>query len=161
MSAPHLRRATVADGPAVRQIAAQAMTEFGLIPDFDGLDAALGHIGEGAPDALAEWVAELDARVVGSLIVLRSDTPHLVKLTGFYVDGATRGAGVGRQLLAHAIAHARDAGVRIIDLETWDRMTSAVHLYRSFGWQPLTRLDPASGAEWQYRLCLEPAPAAR
>ena len=155
-----IRNATCADGAAVRGIAATAMQAFGLVPDFEGLDAALGHIGDGRAGVLAEWVAVLDDRVAGSLVLTRAEVPGLVKLTGFYVDATVRGMGVGRHLLGHAIEQARCAGVQIIDLETWDRMVAAVHLYRSFGWQLVERLDPASGAQWRYRLVLAPAAPA-
>ena len=62
-------RATVADREAVLRVAAEGMREFGLAPDFAGLDAELGRLGEGHADALGEFVAVVENAVCGSVII--------------------------------------------------------------------------------------------
>jgi len=52
-----IRRAVVGDREAVLRIAATGMREFGLEPDFHGLDADLGLLGEERQDVVAEFVA--------------------------------------------------------------------------------------------------------
>ncbi len=54
-----IRRATAADRKAVLTIAAAGMREFGLEPDFAGLDADLGRLGEDRPGVVAEFVDEV------------------------------------------------------------------------------------------------------
>ena len=146
-----IRLGTPRDREVVQAIAAESMKEFGLVADFANLDRELGLFGAGSTATAAEFVAEKRGQVLGSLILVRID-PQSLKLCGFYVRADSRGCGAGRKLLAHAIAFAKAAGYRRISLETWSAMESALYLYRAFGWVPIRRLDPASGAEWLYLL---------
>jgi len=154
-----IRRATLADRASVLEIAATGMREFGLVPEFDGLDAALGQLGEGRPAAIAELVADEDGIVVGSVVVVEKGA-SVGKLTGFYVHPAHRGRGVGRALLAEAIRAAKLAGLRRLDLETWASMETAVQLYESFGWVLGSDPPPGSGADRSYwlELCAPNSP---
>jgi GNAT superfamily N-acetyltransferase len=51
-----------------------------------------------------------------------------------------RNQGIGRALLAHVIETARTLGVRQLTLETNRRLTNAIHLYESLGFQHVTAL---------------------
>lgn len=148
-----IRRATHADRAPVQRIAADAMLALGLIPDFDGLDLALGRFGDAHAGTFAEVVAERGSDVLGSLVLIGPQN-GVFKLSGFYVDAGARGQGIGRSLLQWAIDAATSAGGRTIELETWSHMNAAVHLYQSLGWRPVAKLDPDSGAEWRYVLDL-------
>lgn len=150
-----IRRATAADRDAVLRIAAQAMREYALVPDFDGLDVDLGRIGTNHPGTVTEQVAVLDGEVTGSIVI----TTRVVgtgagKLTGFYLSPSSRGRGVGRALLGAAVEAARSAGIARLDLETWGRMTAAVHLYESTGWTRGEDPPAGSGADRSYWLRL-------
>ncbi|WP_317204856.1 GNAT family N-acetyltransferase [Janthinobacterium sp.] len=162
MTPARVRMARAEDGDAVRGIAAVAMRDFGLEPDFAGLDRELGLFGQAVRGGGAQLVAEVDGRVAGSLILAPAGARTL-KLSGFYVDAALRGRGVGRALLLRAIAFAREGGNAGIELETWDKMAAAVALYTTLGWRRGARLPAASGAEWAYTLDLDDgaAPAIR
>jgi putative acetyltransferase len=146
-----IRRAVLGDREAVLGIAAAGMREFGLEPDFDGLDADIGRLGEERPNVLAELVAEIDRAVCGS-VVLTAKAEALGKLSGLYVHPAYRGRGVGRALLNTAVDAARRGGLVRLYLETWGKMSSAVRLYESSGWVRGEDLPAASGAERCYWL---------
>jgi len=60
-----------------------------------------------------------------------------------------RNQGIGKALLAHVIDAARILGARKLTLGTNSKLTNAIHLYESIGFQ---HLDPAK---------LEPSPYKR
>lgn len=131
------------------------MRHFGIEPDFSNLDIELGTFGTVSMRTVAQLVAEVDGAVIGSLVLTRKDSDTL-KLSGFYVHSSARGKGAGRSLLRRAVAVARSHGYTAIYLETWSKMSAAVHLYETFGWNRHASLDPNSGAEWSYVLHLDP-----
>lgn len=148
-----IRRAITADCEAVLGIAAVGMEQFGLVPDFAGLDVELGHIGENREGTIAELVAVAGDAVCGSIIISgRRD--QVGKLSGFYVSDAYRGHGIGRALLSAAVAAARCNGTERLYLETWGRMSAAVRLYESSGWVRGEDPPTSSGADRSYWLLL-------
>jgi GNAT superfamily N-acetyltransferase len=146
-----LRRAILGDREAVLGIAAAGMRQFGLEPDFHGLDADLGRLGEERPDVVAEFVAEVDNGICGSA-VLTATTEAIGKLSGLYVSPTFRGQGVGRALLIAAVDAGRTAGLAQLYLETWGKMSTAVRLYESSGWVRGIDLPASSGADRSYWL---------
>lgn len=153
---PHditIRRATVADRGAVLRVAAEGMREFGLVPDFAGLDAELGRLGEGHADALGEFVAVVENAVCGGVII-SAKGGRTGKLSGFYVSKTFRGRGVGRALLEAAVQAARDVGLARLYLETWGRMAAAMRLYESTSWVRGEDPPVSSGADRSYWLQL-------
>lgn len=80
------------------------------------------------------FVARRDGRVVGcGALVVGGD--GLAELKRMFVDPATRGLKVGRDLLTRIEDEARDLGVRLIQLETGIRQPEAIGLYRRFGYR--------------------------
>ena len=80
------------------------------------------------------WIAERDGQVVGSVFVVRQDA-HTAKLRMLYVDRSARGMGLGRHLVAQALAFARSAGYRRMVLWTNDVLVSARRIYQAEGFQ--------------------------
>jgi len=146
-----IRPAVFADRAAVLSIAAAGMREFGLEPDFRGLDAEIGRLGEARPDVVAEFVAQVRETVCGS-VVLTAKTEGVGKLSGLYVHPAYRGQGLGRLLLNAVVEAGLQKGLARLYLETWGKMGNAVRLYESAGW--VRGEDPAasSGADRSYWL---------
>jgi len=148
-----IHRATDADREEVLRIAAEGMREFGLVPDFAGLNAELGQIGENREGTIAELVAVVGSAVCGSIII-SGKNDRVGKLSGFYVSDAYRGHGIGRALLSAAVEAARCNGTERLYLETWGRMSAAVRLYESSGWVRGENLPNSSGADRSYWLTL-------
>jgi hypothetical protein len=98
-----IRRATTADREAVLGIATAGMHEFGLVPDFAGLDVELGLLGEDREGAIVELVAVVGNAICGSVII-SSKGGRVGKLSGFYVSGGGScqmqqdGAGIPRDV---------------------------------------------------------------
>src|SRR5262249_60594541 len=90
------------------------MQQFGLMPDFAGLDAELGRIGEDREGAIAELVAVVGGALCGS-VVISGKRGRMAKLSGFYVSDAYRGHGIGRELLQAAVGAACCNGAERLD----------------------------------------------
>jgi len=80
------------------------------------------------------FVARRDGRVVGCG-ALRIGSYGQAELKRMFVDPATRGLKVGRDLLARIEDEARGLGVRLIQLETGIHQPEAIGLYRRFGYR--------------------------
>ena len=100
-------------------------------------------------DEDAAWVAELDGRVVGHVAVSRVEPgleadlwtagagrprEELAAVAVLFVDHTVQGQGVGRALLAAAVAAIRESG-RLPVLDVVQETSAAVELYRRTGWQ--------------------------
>jgi len=128
-----IRRALPNDGDQVRDIVFSGLRSYGLEPELDGLDADVLTFGRPSDDAVREFVALIDDRVVGS-IALRPQAGGTAYLSKFYVAASARGRGIGRMLLQRAVEEAQRQGYGRIELETRSFFDAAVHLYESMGW---------------------------
>ena len=110
--------------------------EYGWDWTFEALVAEIGakFIREFKPGQERCWVAERGGQVVGSVFVVRQDA-HTAKLRMLYVDRSARGMGLGRHLVAQALAFARHAGYRRMVLWTNDVLVSARRIYQAEGFQ--------------------------
>jgi ribosomal protein S18 acetylase RimI-like enzyme len=83
-------------------------------------------------------VAEEDGAIFGSLtlIVFRIPTGVRAWIEDVVVDDAARGRGVGLMLNEHAIAMARAAGVKTVDLTSRPHREAANRLYQRIGFNP-------------------------
>ncbi len=148
-----IRCARPADGPIVRQFVFDTLRSYGITPDPEGLDADVVAFGTTSDESVAEFVAELDGRAVGS-VVLSAHGDGAGYLSKFFVDAAYRGRGIGRELLARGVAEARERGYHRIDLETRTIYREAVHLYEATGWVRGPDLPPEHGPDRTYSLYL-------
>ena len=80
---------------------------------------------------------------------LLATEPGVFEVAKMAVEERYRGSGVGRALLEYTILEAIKYGARKLYLETNNRLTNAIHLYESMGFQ---HLDVA---------CVKPSPYAR
>ena len=83
------------------------------------------------------WVAELDGRIVGMIVVwLILDEAHVATIA---THPDFRRQGIGTQLLAHALRHLMDEGARSSFLEVRESNTGAQDMYRKFGYEATGR----------------------
>ena len=85
------------------------------------------------PAREACWVAELDGRRVGCIMLVRSDAESTAKLRVLLVDPAARGHGLGRRLVGTCLDFAAAAGYRRVELWTTANLPAARHLYQEAG----------------------------
>lgn len=96
----------------------------------------------------AIFMARAAARAVGAVALLKLDDT-IYELAKMAVAPEARGRGIGRQLCAAAIAHARRLGATRLVLQTSHKLPIAIALYRRMGFVEVEPL-PASG-EHAYR----------
>jgi GNAT superfamily N-acetyltransferase len=82
----------------------------------------------------AVWAAEIDGEIVGAVAIDAEDLGgSAAHLRWFIVDDAARGAGVGRRLLAAALAHADALACAETHLWTFQGLDAARRLYETQG----------------------------
>lgn len=148
-----IRKALPTDNSGAKAVVQKSLASFGLIADFDTLDAAIGALGLSNTTNEIELVAEVDGKLVGCLAIRRMEGA-VAKLFGFHVDASMQGQGIGRTLLSEAITQAANHQFTQLELETWGNMVAAVHLYESMGWVRGPDPLPESGADRYYCLAL-------
>lgn len=132
-----IRRATGADGAPVRELVFGVLAEYGLAPDPGDTDADLFDL-EAAYFAAGghfEVAADAQGRIVGCF-GLRPLANGAVELRKMYLRREARGRGLGRRLLARAIALARAGGWPRLELETASVLKEAISLYEKTGFRP-------------------------
>ena len=151
----NLRPATNDDAAAVRDLIFGVLAEYGLKGDPAGTDADLDDIaGNYASRGGLFDVVEEDGRIVGTvgLYPLREGVCELRKM---YLFKETRGKGLGRRLLDHALERARALGFRRVELETSSKLVEAIALYTRYGFKPQTGCHLAERCDQAYALDLE------
>lgn len=83
-------------------------------------------------------MALLGDQIVGCCALLATDHGGF-ELGKMAVAEECRGRGIGKELIAHVIARAREIGARRLYLETSTKLPNAIHLYESHGF---THLPP-------------------
>lgn len=97
------------------------------------------------------WLVEADGALVGMIALTREDA-DAARVRWFVFTPAVRGRGLGRRLVDEVVAFADAAGYDRIVLETFDRLATAAHLYRSHGF---VRREARERELWGQRLTIE------
>ena len=90
------------------------------------------------------WVAEVGRAVVGYVVTLvreRPENPFCPARTWWEIDqmgvqARHRRAGIGRALVSHVIARARDQGIFDVELQSWAFNHDAQRAFTSLGFAP-------------------------
>lgn len=138
-SAPTLRAPAIGDiGWAIERHGRLYAEEYGWNGEFEAMVCGLfaGYLATRDPARDDFWVAEVDgARAGCCFVVANADDPSLAQLRCLLVEPAARGRGVGRALVARAIAYSRAAGYTGMVLWTHDILVPARRLYESYGFR--------------------------
>lgn len=86
------------------------------------------------PDKERIWIAETQEQIVGSIIVYE-EAQGIAHLRTLMLHPTVRGRGLGRRLMQVAVDFCREVGYQKINLETFDELSAALHLYAAFGFQ--------------------------
>jgi len=104
------------------------------------------------------WVLDRENEIVGSIAIVHR-TPQEAQLRWVLLHPEVRGLGLGRRLLAEAVAFCRASGYREVFLWTVDDLSLARKLYREQGFElEEEHRHPIWGKrlnEQKYRLLLE------
>ena len=129
-----VRTAERADVPAVLALVADVLGEFGLeFGKGSPTDAELHDLPSSyASRGGAFWVAVRDGELLGTCGVFPV-APGTFELRKMYLRSATRGLGLGKQLLDVAVAWTRAQGGSRMVLDTVEAMTRAIAFYEANG----------------------------
>ena len=85
------------------------------------------------------FVALTDGRMIGVYVLLQKG-PKLIEIMNIAVDERHHGRGIGRQLIEHAIGHAREQGYKTIEIGTGNSGIGQLALYQKCGFR-ITGVD--------------------
>mgnify|MGYP001162904804 CR=1 FL=1 len=110
-------------------------------PELTGLrtgsDVIEGHRYSGVFEPQGWWLARLEGGDAGVLLLNSTEEdPSRLELVYMGVAQRFRGRGVGKAILAKAMAVSRELGKRRIRLAVDSRNRAAIGLYRRFGFRP-------------------------
>lgn len=110
--------------------------EYGWDESFEMLVAeiAVRFIRKFKPERERCWIAEMDGEPVGSVFLVQQ-SKTIAKLRLLIVDPKARGLGVGKQLVAECVAHARRLGYRKLTLWTQSTLLAARGIYAAAGFK--------------------------
>jgi len=134
---PRLRPATNSDCEPVRNLVFTVLGEYGLKPDPRCTDADLDDIEQSylARGGMFRVLEDKDGAIIGSYGLYPTE-PGVCELRKMYLRRDHRGQGLGRRLLEDALACARQAGFRRVNLETASVLKEAIRLYERYGFRP-------------------------
>ena len=138
-----LRRITAADDAAMAAIVRTNLESYHLnVPGTAYFDPELAHLSRfyaEKPDERAYFVAEDGAGQVlgGAGFAEFSGFPACAELQKLYLSDAAKGKGLGRRLLETVEERARQAGYRLLYLETHSALKSAIRLYEKAGFRAI------------------------
>lgn len=85
------------------------------------------------------FVAVTEERMIGVYVLLQKG-PKLIEIMNIAVDERHHGRGIGRQLIEHAIGHAREQGYKTIEIGTGNSGIGQLALYQKCGFR-ITGVD--------------------
>ncbi|MFE5290764.1 GNAT family N-acetyltransferase [Isoptericola sp. NPDC056618] len=109
--------------------------QFGWDAEFEALVARIvaDYAGAHDPAREAAWIAEVDGRRAGSILLVADEEERVARLRILLVVPEARGHGVGGRLVEECLRFAREAGYQRVVLWTNDVLASARHLYQAAG----------------------------
>ena len=93
------------------------------------------------------WVAEHNGKIVGGCGIYPTDglPINYAELVKFYLLPASRGIGIGKQLLAKAFMVATELGYEHLYLESFPELEDAIRIYEKVGFKQIDKPLGESG----------------
>jgi DNA-binding MarR family transcriptional regulator/ribosomal protein S18 acetylase RimI-like enzyme len=110
--------------------------EYGWSDEFEAFVAGIAaeFINNYDPEWERCWIAELDGRVVGSVVVVK-ESKKVAKLRLLIVDPDARGLGIGTRLVGECVEFAQQIGYRRMTLWTNSILHAARGIYEKAGFE--------------------------
>jgi putative acetyltransferase len=120
------------DTPDAQQLIAEL--EAHLAPQYPAASRHGYSVDKLLKSGVAFFVIRQDGQPVGCGGVQLFDEGY-GEVKRMYVRPESRGLGLARQMLDHLAAHARQAGITLLRLETGIHQTEAIRLYERYGFE--------------------------
>ena len=150
-----IRAYAASDREEVNRVALAAFSQYAQqYEDWPSFSAGIARMADLAQDADLV-VAEYEGAVAGAVAHFGPGRPRspvfpdewsVIRM--LVVDPAARGRGLGRQLMAACIRHARQAGAPALGLHTSPIMAAAVRMYEGLGFVRDRDLPPNRGVSY-------------
>lgn len=140
MSGPVIRPATKEDQDDIRALIFAVLDEYELEPAPKTTDRDLYDIEGFYADGSFDVLETEEGKIIGT-VGLKPTGGGVADLRKMYLKAGYRGRGLGKRLLRHAIARAKDLGLRRLELETARVLEEAIGLYEAHGFRPFERAD--------------------
>jgi putative acetyltransferase len=140
--------ASIEDLPLVRDLFREYEREIGIDLSFQGFSEELASLpGKYAEPSGALLLSRAGGDACGCVALRRIDE-HTCEMKRLYVRAGFRDLGVGRELVSRILDAARQKRYTHIRLDTLPSMTSAIRLYRGFGFREIAPyvFNPIQGA---------------
>lgn len=135
LSQIEIRRFSSHDATAFRELNEAWIEKYFVLEEADraALGDPTGYILETGGHI---FMAFLDGQAVGTCALIRTG-PDTFEVAKMAVAEQHRGLGIGRQLLEHTVAEAKQLGAASLFLETNKKLSPAIRLYESTGFRHL------------------------
>ncbi len=137
------REITSGDDPVIAGIIRDNLRKYKLdIPGTVYFDEGLDHLSRLYEEAGGRYyvIEDDNGRVIGGIgyagLDFMESTAELQKL---YLDEASKGAGLGYEMIALIESKMKEAGYRYSYLETHDNLQAAIHIYVKSGYSEISR----------------------
>ena len=149
-----IRSAKIQDAAEVRKLIFDILHEHGLKPDPQSTDSDLDDIESFylKTGGIFDVVLDEGEQIIGTLGLLALG--DICELRKMYLHKKSRGQGLGRKLLEHAIQRARELGFHKIELETASVLKDAIRMYERYGFKPIEREHLPARCDQAYQLIL-------
>jgi GNAT superfamily N-acetyltransferase len=97
------------------------------------------------------WIAERADRIVGCIAIVAA-SEQTAQLRWYLVEPSARGLGLGKRLMAEAVAFSRESGYADVILWTENALTTAARLYQAAGFR---KVEDKPGRMWGVNLIEE------
>jgi putative acetyltransferase len=153
-----IRTATNHDIPSIKNVVFSSLREFGLNPDENGKDKDLNDIENSyqSNNGFFGVVIQREANLIVGCFGLFPLNENTCELRKMYLLKETRGKGLGKFILDTAIQTAREKHYKKIILETISVLTTAIFLYKRYGFKEIKPKEINARVDQSFELDIEP-----
>ena len=152
-----IRTATNEDIPEIKNVVFLSLKEFGLNPDPKGKDKDLNDIENSylSNNGFFGVVVNTETDQVVGCFGLYPISQHICELRKMYLLKETRGKGLGKLILDKAVLTAREKHFKKIILETISVLTTAIFLYKRYGFKEIKPKEINARVDQAFELEIE------
>ena len=152
-----IRSATNKDIPYVKEIVFTVLKEYNLLSCEDGKDKDLNDIQKNYFDRHgAFWVLiHLPSEKIVGTFGITSNQESVCELRKMFLQKEHRGQKLGKLMLEHALAFARNSGYHSMQLESISVLKEAIELYKSYGFLATDPLEINDRVDCAFQLDLK------
>jgi len=152
-----IRAATNQDIPSIKNVVFTSLIEFGLNPDENVKDKDLNDIESSylSDNGFFGVVVHTETNLIVGCFGLYHVNDSICELRKMYLLKESRGMGLGKLILDKAIVEAREKHYKKIILETISVLTTAIFLYKQYGFTEIKPKEITARVDQAFELGVE------